>query len=127
MEAIGRLAGSVAHDFNNLLSVILSCSSLLLEDLKPMDPVRPDIESIRKAGDRAAGLTRQLLAFSRQQVMAPRVVQLNDLVRESLTMLDRLLGADIDLITRLDREVGHGQSGLGSNRSGDHEPGDQRT
>ncbi|HEX2669660.1 MAG TPA: GAF domain-containing protein, partial [Polyangiaceae bacterium] len=83
MEAIGRLSGSVAHDFNNLLSVILSYSDLLLSDLKPIDPLRGDIESIRKAGEKAADLTRQLLAFSRQQVLAPRVVDLNSVLIES--------------------------------------------
>jgi signal transduction histidine kinase/ActR/RegA family two-component response regulator len=99
MEAIGRLAGSVAHDFNNLLSVILSYSALLLKDLKAVDPIRNDIESIRKAGERAADLTRQLLAFSRQQVLAPRLVRLNDVVRDAEKMLGRLLGEDIELVT----------------------------
>ncbi|MGC4087658.1 MAG: response regulator [Polyangiaceae bacterium] len=97
MEAIGRLAGSVAHDFNNLLSVILSYSSLLLNDLKPVDPIRPDLEAIRKAGVRATELTRQLLAFSRRQVLAPRVVNLNQSVQEAERMLKRLLGEDIAL------------------------------
>jgi signal transduction histidine kinase len=99
MEAIGRLAGSVAHDFNNLLSVILSYSALLLRDLKAVDPIRNDIESIKKAGERAADLTRQLLAFSRQQVLAPRLVDLNAVVHETEKMLGRLLGEDIQLVT----------------------------
>ncbi len=105
MEAVGRLAGSVAHDFNNLLSVILSASSMLLEDLKPLDPLRVDIESIKKAGEKAGGLTRQLLAFSRQQVLAPRVVDLNDVVQESERMLRRLLGADIELVASYDKSL----------------------
>lgn len=103
MEAVGRLAGSVAHDFNNQLSVILSYSSLLLSDLKPVDPLRADIDSIRKAGEKAAELTRQLLAFSRQQVLAPRVLDLNDVLDEAERMLRRLLAADIELVTRKER------------------------
>ncbi|MEI9936561.1 MAG: ATP-binding protein [Pseudomonadota bacterium] len=105
MEAVGRLAGSVAHDFNNLLSVILSYSSLLLSDLKPIDPLRADIDSIRKAGEKAADLTRQLLAFSRQQVLLPRVLDLNEVLDESERMLRRLLAADIELVTRKGRAL----------------------
>jgi signal transduction histidine kinase/ActR/RegA family two-component response regulator len=105
MEAVGRLAGSVAHDFNNLLSVILSYSSLLLADLKPVDPIRADIDSIRKAGEKAAVLTRQLLAFSRQQVLAPRVLDLNDVLYEAERMLRRLLAADIELVTDNERAL----------------------
>lgn len=105
MEAIGRLAGSVAHDFNNLLSVILSYSALLLKDLKPVDPIRNDIESIRKAGEKAANLTRQLLAFSRQQVLAPRLIGLNEVVHEAEKMLGRLLGEDIELVTHYAPEL----------------------
>jgi signal transduction histidine kinase len=105
MEAIGRLSGSVAHDFNNLLSVILSYSDLLLSDLKPIDPLRGDIESIRKAGEKAADLTRQLLAFSRQQVLAPRVVDLNSVLVDSEKMLRRLLGEDIEIVTHYARTL----------------------
>jgi len=105
MEAVGRLAGSVAHDFNNLLSVILGYSSLLLGDLKPVDPIRGDIEYIKQAGEKAAGLTRQLLAFSRQQVLAPRVLDLNQILRESENMLRRLVGEDVDLVTLYDRNL----------------------
>jgi signal transduction histidine kinase len=97
MEAIGRLAGGVAHDFNNMLSVVLSYTGLILADMKSDDPLRPDLEEIRKAGERAAGLTRQLLAFSHQQVVLPKIVDLNQIVGGIETMLGRLLGADVEV------------------------------
>jgi two-component system, cell cycle sensor histidine kinase and response regulator CckA len=103
MEAIGRLAGSVAHDFNNMLSVIVGATDLLLEELKPLDPIRSDVDAIRKASQRASALTRQLLAFSRQQVLAPRILDLNELIQELQKMLARLLGADIELVLRCER------------------------
>lgn len=105
MEAVGRLAGSVAHDFNNVLSVILSLTSLILDDLKQVDPLRVDIESIKKAGERGADLTRQLLAFSRQQVVSPRTVDINQIVVESERMLRRLLREDVELITQCQRSL----------------------
>ena len=107
MEAIGRLSGSVAHDFNNLLSVILSYSDLVLSDLKPIDPLRADIESIRRAGEKAADLTRQLLAFSRQQVLTPRTLDLTEVLRESEKMLHRLLSEDIEIVTHYARALSH--------------------
>jgi PAS domain S-box-containing protein len=97
MEAIGRLAGGVAHDFNNLLSVVLSYSDLLLAKLAIDDATRPWVEEIRLAGMRAADLTRQLLAFSRQQVLEPRTLDLNDVLSSMERMLERLLGEDIEL------------------------------
>ncbi len=97
LEAIGSLAGGVAHDFNNMLSVILSYTSLLLGELNPSDPMRGDIEEVKRAGERASELTRQLLAFSRQQVLQPRIVDLNRVVRGMEKMLQRLLGEDIEL------------------------------
>ncbi len=97
MEAIGRLAGGVAHDFNNLLTVILSYSELLLQDLPSEAPSRDDIEQIRKAASGASELTRQLLAFSRQQVLQPRVVDLNAAVSGIERLLGRVLREDIHL------------------------------
>lgn len=99
MDAIGRLAGGVAHDFNNLLSVILSYGELVLGDLKPGEPMRDDIEEIRKAAKRAAELTRQLLMFSRQQVIEPKVLDLNEVLSGVDKMLQRIVGADIDLVS----------------------------
>jgi PAS domain S-box-containing protein len=106
MEAVGRLAGGVAHDFNNLLSVVLSYAELMLADLAPEDPTRTDVEEIKKAGERARDLTRQLLMFSRQQVMAPKVLDLNDVLLRMDKMLQRILGADVDLVSRPSRPLG---------------------
>jgi two-component system cell cycle sensor histidine kinase/response regulator CckA len=98
MEAVGRLAGGVAHDFNNMLSVILSYADLLLADLAPSSPMRTDVAEMRTAGMRAAELTRQLLMFSRKQVIEPKVVDLNELLSGTSTMLKRIIGEDIDLV-----------------------------
>ncbi len=97
MEAVGQLAGGVAHDFNNLLSVILTYAHLIGLGLKEGDPLRVEIGEIAKAGERAAELTRQLLAFSRKQILMPRVVDLNQVAAGLERMLQRLLGDDIDL------------------------------
>jgi signal transduction histidine kinase len=99
MEAVGRLAGGVAHDFNNMLSVILSYGELILGDLKPSDPMRADVEEIRKAGGRAAALTKQLLMFSRQQAVAPKVIELHDVLTNMDKMLQRILGEDVELVS----------------------------
>ena len=100
MEAIGRLAGGVAHDFNNLLSVVLSYTSLLMGDLAATHPMYADLEQIQQAGHRAVELTRQLLAFSRQQVMQARVMSVSDTITGMEKMLRRLLGEDVELELR---------------------------
>ncbi len=107
MEAVGRLAGGVAHDFNNLLTVITSYSQLLLEDMARADPRRADLEEIQRAATGAAGLTRQLLAFSRQQVLEPRVLNLNDVLSAAGKMLQRLLGEDVSLQMTLAPSLGN--------------------
>jgi PAS domain S-box-containing protein len=106
MEAVGRLAGGIAHDFNNMLSAILSNADLLEEDLAVGDARREEVKEIILAARRAAGLTRQLLAFSRQQVLEPRVIDLNDVVAGVEKMLRRIIGEDIDLETRLAPDLG---------------------
>ena len=105
MEAIGRLAGGVAHDFNNLLTVITSYSDLVYQDLPPDDPRRDDVDQVRKAADGAAALTRQLLAFSRQQVLEPKVIDLNSVVDNLKKILQRVIGEDVELTTVLAAEL----------------------
>ncbi|HWK89521.1 MAG TPA: PAS domain S-box protein, partial [Longimicrobium sp.] len=101
MEAVGRLAGGIAHDFNNLLMAIGGNAQLLLRRAGPDDPSRPGLEEVKEATDRAADLTRQLLAFSRRQVLAPRVVDLAGVVTEMQRMLERLLGPGVELALRV--------------------------
>ena len=105
MEAVGRLSGGIAHDFNNLLGVIIGYSESIEERLAPDDPLRKSAEEIRKAGERAASLTHQLLAFSRQRVMQPQILDLNALVTDMGDMLRRLIGMHIELTTNLATEL----------------------
>jgi nitrogen-specific signal transduction histidine kinase len=106
MEAVGRLAGGVAHDFNNLLTAISGYSDFLLRRLGPQHPLRKDAEEIQRAAARAASLTRQLLAFSRRQVLEPKVIDLNLVVTDMEKMLRRLIGEHIELATSLDPALG---------------------
>jgi len=107
MEAVGRLAGGVAHDFNNLLTAIFGYSDLLAEELPADHPGREDLQEIRTAASRASALTRQLLAFSRQQVLQPIVLNLNDVVENIEKMLHRLLGEDVALEAHLAKDLGN--------------------
>jgi two-component system, cell cycle sensor histidine kinase and response regulator CckA len=106
MEAIGSLAAGVAHDFNNVLSVIMSYANLVLEELRPGDPIRAELDEVRKAGEKGANLTRQLLAFSRQQLLEPRVLDLNQTALGMEKMLRRLLGEDVELSLLTGHRVG---------------------
>jgi PAS domain S-box-containing protein len=106
MESIGRLAGGVAHDFNNLLTVINGYSQMLLSNVNAGDPLRDSLEEIHKAGERAAGLTRQLLAFSRKQVLEPRRLDVNRVVEEMRPMLERLVGEDVEVRVGIHAEGG---------------------
>jgi signal transduction histidine kinase/ActR/RegA family two-component response regulator len=106
MEAVGRFAGGVAHDFNNILTAIKSYSQLALDELNESSPVREDLLEIERAADRAATLTRQILAFSRQQVLRPRVLDLNETIGGIENMLRRLMMTDVALETRLAADLG---------------------
>src|SRR5437870_3065396 len=101
MEAVGQLAGGVAHDFNNLLTAILGYASLLLDEMPQQDPLRNDLEEIRSAGERAASLTRQLLAFSRRQMLQPQVVDINTLVAGMQKLLRRLVTEHVEVVAAL--------------------------
>jgi CheY-like chemotaxis protein len=106
LEAVGQLAGGVAHDFNNLLTVIGGYSSILLNKLPPDSAHRSSIEEIKKASNRASALTRQLLAFSRKQILQPKVLDLNQVVNDLEKMLRRLIGEDVDMATVTDPLLG---------------------
>jgi PAS domain S-box-containing protein len=106
MEAVGRLAGGVAHDFNNLLTIILGYSQILADGLPAGSKLAESTAQIKSAGERAAGITRQLLAFSRKQVLSPRVINLNDIVLNLDSLLRRLIGEDIEVLTVPANDVG---------------------
>ena len=106
MESVGRLAGGVAHDFNNLLTVINGYGDMLLSDMEPGNPYRESLEQIRFAGERAKELTQKLLTFSRRQLAEPQALNLNQVVAEAEKIFGRLIGEDIEFITRLDPAVG---------------------
>jgi two-component system cell cycle sensor histidine kinase/response regulator CckA len=106
IEAVGRLSGGIAHDFNNLLGVIIGYSQVLIKKLGVGNPLFEHAEEIEKAGQRAASLTKQLLAFSRQQVLAPAVLNLNAVITDMGKMLHRLIGEDIDLAMKLSADIG---------------------
>jgi signal transduction histidine kinase len=106
LESVGRLAGGVAHAINNLLTVINSYSTLMLAGLDPRDPLHASLAEIQRSGERAADLTRQLLAFSREQVVQLKPLDLNRLITESRDMLERLIGENIELVTSLEPALG---------------------
>lgn len=113
MEAVGRLAGGVAHDFNNILTAIFGYTDLMMLELPPSSSVRGDLEEVRKAATRAAGLTRQLLAFSRQQVLQPTVLNLNDIITNLESMLARLIGEDVKVRGILAPDLGNVRTDAG--------------
>jgi CheY-like chemotaxis protein len=106
LEELGRLAGGVAHDFNNLLTVINGYSDFLLKKLSVHDPLYPSAQEINKAGERAASVTKQLLAFSRKQIIEPRLVDLNMIINDAQRLFQRLIGKDIELVMSLDPLLG---------------------
>jgi PAS domain S-box-containing protein len=106
MEAIGQLAGGIAHDFNNLLTTVIGYSDMALRQLSERDPIRAEIQEIQRAGEKAANLTHQLLAFSRKQVFASKLVDINALINDAAPTLARLVGGHIRIVTNLDPAVG---------------------
>ena len=107
MDAVGRLAGGVAHDFNNMLTVIEGYTRMILDELSPVDPLRDCAEEIHRAADRAGALTNQLLAFSRRQIIQPRVISVNATVVQIEKMLRRLIGEDVELVLSLNSDAGN--------------------
>ena len=127
MEAIGRLSGGIAHDFNNLLGVIIGYSQILRRKLGEDSSLREHAEEVEKAGQRAVSLTRQLLAFSRQQILTPAVLNLNTLVSDMEKMLPRLIGEDIAVTVPPESRDWEREGGSGTDRTSGHELGGQRS
>ena len=123
MEAVGRLSGGIAHDFNNLLGVIIGYGEILEEKLEPGSPLRGSVDEILRAGQRAATLTRQLLAFSRQQVLDPKVLDLNAVISDTGNMLRRVIGEDVELAVVLDSVVRKDQGRPRATGADPDEPG----
>lgn len=113
MEAVGQLAGGIAHDFNNILAVILNCSEFLAEDIPADSPMRVDVDEIARAGERAGALVHQLLAFSRKEVVEPKVIDLNEVVADMHELLRRSIGEDIELVFLGDPSTPHVQADPG--------------
>lgn len=113
MEAVGRLAGGIAHDFNNMLTVIKGYSDLSLRSLTKDDPIYRYVEEVKKAGDRSSLLTSQLLAFSRTQILQPEILNINQVIAETIKMLKYLIGEDINLVLHLEPEIGYIKADLG--------------
>ncbi len=122
MQAVGQLAGGVAHDFNNLLTAMIGFCDLLLLRFRPGDPSFADIMQIKQNANRAANLVRQLLAFSRQQTLQPRVLSITDVLAELSHLLRRLIGENIELKVVHGRDLGLVQGRSGPARAGDHQP-----
>jgi len=126
MEAVGQLAGGIAHDFNNLLTVISGYTEILLRRLGREAEGSKEIAEISKAAERAAQLTRQLLAYSRKQVIEPRVLDLNDIVTETQAMLKRLIGENIEFSTSLAEDLGSISADSGQIGADHRQPGRER-
>jgi len=105
MDAVGKLAGGVAHDFNNMMTAVVGFSSIILERLEDAHPLRRHVEEIKRAGERASAMTHQLLAFSRKQVLQPRVLDLNTVIVEVEKLLQHLIGEDVELVSALEPEL----------------------
>ena len=126
MEAVGRFAGGVAHDFNNMMSAVVGFSALVLDALESDDPLRRYVEEIQRAGERASDMTKQLLAFTRKQVLLPQVLDLNEVVTDVNGLLARLIGEDVELRHRARPVAASGRGRRRAARAGHRQPRRQR-